>query len=100
MTSVLDLGILDQFSFVFVIILVYAILLGVLMMGKMFNPVINNIIAITAALMMLLVPGLIEVFKIVLPWSTVFILLGLVGMLLSKMFGVTDPEITETFKHF
>jgi hypothetical protein len=97
MATPFDFGLIQDFSSIFVVVLVFAMLYGALSMGKMFNASVNSIISVVIALLMLVVPNLIEVIKIAMPWFTVVVILTLMLIMVAKMFGSDDHDIKRAF---
>ncbi|MBS3158584.1 hypothetical protein J4206_04825 [Candidatus Woesearchaeota archaeon] len=97
MATAFDFILVDQISTILVLIFVFALVYGGFTYGKMFNPAINAILAIVIALLMLVMPKLIEVIKIALPWFTSVIILTLLLLLVARMFGSEDSDIKRVF---
>ncbi len=97
MATAFDFVLVDQVSNILVIIFIFALVYGGLTYGKMFNAAINAILAIMIALLMLVMPKLIEVIKIALPWFTSIIILTLLLVLVARMFGSDDSDIKRAF---
>jgi len=97
MATPFDLGLVQDFSSVFVVILVFALVYGALSMGKMFNAGLNSLVAVVIALLMLVVPNLIEVLKIALPWFTMVIILTIMLIFAAHIFGSENADIKRTF---
>ncbi|MBI2136116.1 hypothetical protein HYU06_03525 [Candidatus Woesearchaeota archaeon] len=97
MATAFDFVLVDQISTILVLIFVFALVYGGLTYGKMFNAAINGILAILIALLMLVMPKLIEVIKMALPWFTSMIILLLLLLLIARMFGSDDKDIKRVF---
>lgn len=97
MATAFDFVLVNQVSNILVVIFVFALLYGSLTYGKMFNAAINAVLAILIALLMFVMPKLIEVIKIALPWFTSIIILTLLLLLVARMFGSKDEDIKRVF---
>ena len=94
MATPIDLGLLQVFSWIFPLLLVYAIVLGILTYSKMFNAAINQIIAVCLALLVLLVPTFVELIKFIAPLVTIILVAVLLLIMLLKFLGVSDSTIS------
>ncbi|MBI5398496.1 hypothetical protein HZB03_03455 [Candidatus Woesearchaeota archaeon] len=98
MATFLEVGLLQHFSVIFPVLLVFVTVFALLQQSKMFgeNKGIHSLIAISIALLMLFSPGVVQVIGIMAPWFVlifIFILLILLGF---KFLGVSDKSIAET----
>src|SRR3989344_4042282 len=86
MATIFDIGLWDLIQPIFVFLLVFAVLFGVLTKIKFFgeNNWINSFIAIIAAFLFTLMPAGREMISFILPWFVVLVLF-LIGI--SKLYG-------------
>ena len=100
MATVLDVGLLEYFSAIFPVILVFALVYAVLFKAKVIGdkPAINAIIAIVAGLLMLLSEKAIQVLNFMIPWFAVVIFFFVLMILLFKIFGLKDESLQSAIK--
>ena len=101
MATFLDLTLMDQFSSIFVVIFVFAILYAIFEWTKFLgaeNKNIRAILAFTLAVLTLFSPEVINLFMVMGPlFVIVFIFIVFLIMLL-KMFGATDADFTKAIQ--
>ena len=101
MATFLDLTLMDQFSSIFVVIFVFAILYAIFEWTKFLgaeNKNIRAILAFTLAVLTLFSPEVINLFRVMGPlFVIVFIFIVFLIMLL-KMFGATDADFTKAIQ--
>jgi hypothetical protein len=95
MATPLDLGLIKVFSWIFPLLLVYALVLGILTYTKMFNPAVNQIISISIALLMLVVPSVLELIKFIAPMVAIVLVVVLLLVMLMKFLGVSDKTLSD-----
>lgn len=96
MATPLDGTILSQYGFIFIVILVYAVVYGILKFTKMFeSEAVNQIIAIVLALITLMVPGLLDVIKFFGPWVVIVLFVLMMALLIMKFMGASDSDIAK-----
>jgi hypothetical protein len=95
MATFLDIGLAQHFSVVFTVLLVFVLIFAVLEKTKMFGEKkgIHSLIALCIALMMLFVPGIIQVVAIMAPWFVLIFLLIIFFYMLLLAFGVSWDKI-------
>ncbi|MBI2111954.1 hypothetical protein HYT52_00260 [Candidatus Woesearchaeota archaeon] len=100
MATVLDVGLLEYFSAIFPVILVFALVYAVLFKTKVIGdkPAINAIIAIVAGLLMLLSEKAIQVLNFMIPWFAVVIFFFVLMILVFKLFGLKDDSLQSALK--
>jgi len=102
MATVLDLGLLEEFSIIFsmllVFILVYAILQYTKILGE--NKAIHAFIAILIAIIILFVPSIGELLTTIIPWYVVLFIFILMMLISYKMFGIGDEDLADTLKNY
>ncbi|MBI1968466.1 hypothetical protein HYS49_01005 [Candidatus Woesearchaeota archaeon] len=100
MATIIDLGLLQLFDFIFPVLitfaLVYALLQKTAIIGK--SPGINATISIAAGLMILLSRTLVEVINFMVPWFVVALVFFTLLLLIFQMFGVKDASFEKAVK--
>ncbi|MFH1850625.1 MAG: hypothetical protein ABH879_10700 [archaeon] len=76
MATPLDLGLLQDFSIIFSMLLVFALVYGILAVVKVFgdNKGLDALVAIVAALLILLAPNIGKVINVMVPWFVVMLI--------------------------
>lgn len=89
MATFLDIGLAEHFAIIFPILLVFVIVFALLEKSKILgeNKGLHSLIAISIAIMMVFVPGLVQVVVIMAPWFVVMFLLITFFLLLLMAFG-------------
>jgi len=97
MATPLNLGLLDNFSVIFIILLLFAILYGLLELVKIFgegkhnlNAIISLMITIIAAMS----PDLVKMLKLMLPWIAMMIVFFFFLFAIPMFMGMTKTDIT------
>lgn len=100
MATILDVGLLQSFDFIFPVLLVFAIVFAVLQKTKVIGDSIgiNSIIAITAAFMVLLSEDLVKMINFMVPWFVFAIIFFILLILIFQMFGAKEADITAVLK--
>lgn len=93
MATPLDLGLIQVFSWVFPVLLIYALIFGILSYSKMFNPLVNQLIAISLALLTLAAPNLLEIIKFIAPVITIILVVVLLLVMLFRFLGASEKDI-------
>ena len=94
MATVLDLGLLEQFSDIFAWILIFAVLYGVLQITDIFKSRgINALVAISATILLGLTSGTSDVIAGLLPW---FVITAIFMAFLLVMIGFLGINLAET----
>jgi len=100
MATVLDIGFISNFSFIFPFLLVFVVVFGFLSWRKVFddNKLAQGAIAILIALIALMSSVVIRALNKMAGWFVVYFF-GLMFIIIAfKMFGISDDEITSAFK--
>ena len=99
MASILDLGIIDQFSSLFAIIFVFLIIYAVLEVTKILgqNPGVHGLIALLIALMSATQPAALKVITNFSPFYVIFILFLVFLFLAATFAGFKPDEIMSVF---
>ena len=93
MVSLIDLGLIEQFSFIFPFLLVFAISLGVLTKIKFFEgTVINSIIAFVLAFLVLLSNTAGEIISTAAPWFVLLFIFSTFVITAFMLFGTTEKN--------
>lgn len=96
MATFLDIGLVEHFAIIFPILLVFVIVFALLEKSQILgdNKGIHSLIALSIAIMMIFVPGLIQVVMIMAPWFVVLFLLITFFLLLLMSFGTKWEAIS------
>lgn len=98
MASVLDIGILEYFTPVFVFLFVFAIVFAILektgILGK--NKGMNSLVAFAMAVLFVLTPEMINLVYIALPWFAVLLISMVLLVLIFLFLGIKSDLISET----
>ena len=101
MASVLDISILNSISVIFLFILIWVIVFGLLELVKIFGPDRKNLHAIIAfciALLSVVSPGVVSFFSFFTPWFFVWVLFIFFVLFAARMFGGAQNEISNLIK--
>jgi len=95
MASVLDIGLLDKFSFLFTMLLIVVIVYGILESIKLFGDRqgLHIMFAFLVGVLLLLVPSVNQVISIITPWFILLFIFILLLVVAYKMLGATDADI-------
>ncbi len=97
MATFLDVGIMQHFSTVFVILLIFVIMFGLLQMVKAFgdNKGLHAIIALVVALIFIVSKIATNVIQTMVPWFIVLVIFVFFVMFLLRMWGLGDSDLKE-----
>ncbi|HLC46421.1 MAG TPA: hypothetical protein VJI75_01640 [Candidatus Nanoarchaeia archaeon] len=100
MATILDAGLLQNFSIFFSFVFVIAIVYGILTFTKVFGESkgLQVLIAFIVGLMVLLVPDVNRLITTMVPWFTTFFVFILFLLIAYKIFGATDADIMGALK--
>ncbi|MBW2997513.1 hypothetical protein KY349_04200 [Candidatus Woesearchaeota archaeon] len=95
MATFLDIGLAQHFSVIFPVLLVFVIVFALLEKSKIFgeNKGLHSLIALSIAIMMLFVPGVVQVIAVMAPWFVLLFLLIIFFFLLLLSFGTKWESI-------
>lgn len=100
MATVLDISLLQNFSFIFPFIFIWALVFAVLQKtqatGKSVG--IDAIIATVVAFMSILSPEIIQMINFMIPWFAIAIIFFILLLLLFRLFGAEEKHIFEALK--
>lgn len=101
MATVLDIGILQNFSIAFSMVLIIAIVYGLLQVTKAFNggKGLHILIAFIVGLMFILVPDVTRVVSVMMPWFTLLFIFLVFLLMVYKIFGATDADISGVLRN-
>jgi hypothetical protein len=101
MATVLDLGLIKSFSFIFPWLLVFAFTYAILQKTKAIgdNIAINAIIAVVAAFTVLLSDAAVQVVNFVIPWFAIAIIFFVILLLFFMIFGHSESSIFDYIKN-
>jgi len=96
MATVLDIGILENFSIVFAMVLVIAIVYGLLQFTKAFggSKGLHILIAFIIGLLLVLTPDVTKIISTMIPWFTLLFIFIVFLLMAYKIFGATDADIS------
>lgn len=102
MASVLDVGFLQDFGFIFSFLLVFAITYSLLQYTKALgeHKSFHAIIALSLSLLVILIPKAVEVIELLAPPFVILMIIILLFILMYKMFGATDENIAEVVRKY
>ncbi|MBU0470398.1 MAG: hypothetical protein KKA62_03180 [Nanoarchaeota archaeon] len=94
MATLIDLGLLQAFDFIFPVILVWAFMFAILRKTKVLGDNLNAdvMVASAAALMVLLSRTIIDMINFMIPWFSVAIIFFVLMLLMFMLFGAKDTE--------
>lgn len=94
MATFLDIGLIQHFQVIFPVLLIFVLVFVLLGKSQMFgdNKGMHSLIALCLAIMMLFVPGVIQVFSIMAPWF-VIIIVGIFFFMLILLFVGVKPSV-------
>lgn len=95
MVTVLDVSLLQSFSVIFPVLLVFAVVFALLQKTKALGdaPAINAIIAVAASLMVLLSNTITQMINFMIPWFVIVFLFFMLLLLVFRIFGANDKDI-------
>ncbi len=95
MASVLDVGLLGKFSFIFTMLFIIVIVYGILEYTKIFGDRqgLHILVAFLVGIMLLLVPSVSDVISTITPWFILLFIFILLMVIAYKMLGATDSDI-------
>jgi len=92
MATFLDVGLIQNFSAIFPVLLVFAIMWALLQKTKVLgnSPAINALISAVTGLSLLLSKNAIDIINFMIPWITVAIIFFVLVILIFQTFGVKE----------
>jgi len=102
MATVLDIGLLQNFSIVFTFLFVFVVIYGILSYSKFLgdNKGIHAMIGVVLAFIAILSDLVVEFLSRATPWFILFMFLIVFVLMIVKTFGTTNEQISATFKRF
>ncbi|MBI5389594.1 hypothetical protein HZB01_04410 [Candidatus Woesearchaeota archaeon] len=97
MASFLDISLLQNFSVIFIFILIWAVVYGILSKIKIFgdNKVLHALIALAVGVLVLFSGFSLEMIKIMTPWFTTLFIFGFLMIVMFMMFGAKEGDFHE-----
>ncbi|MFC1722906.1 hypothetical protein ACFL0V_02105 [Nanoarchaeota archaeon] len=97
MATFLDIGLLSHVKVIFPLLLVFVIVFAVLTKSEILgdNKGLASLASLAVAMMMLFVPGVVDVFSIMAPWFVVIMLLIFMFTVVLLFLGTSPGEIAE-----
>jgi hypothetical protein len=101
MATVLDLGLLNYFSSIYSVIVVWCIIFAILMKTKIVSNAagINATIAVGIALMTLLSSTITNLINFMIPWFAVAIIFFILLILLFQLFGAKEESLAKAVEN-
>jgi len=95
MATFLDIGLAQHFHVIFTVLLVFVIIFALLEKSKIFgdNKGLHSLIALSIAMLVLFVPGIVQVIGIMAPWFVLMFLLITFFLMLLLAFGTPMDKI-------
>ena len=99
-TPMMDVSMLNYFSPIFIFILIFAFVYGALHKTKVlgYNKILSGIIGLIIGLVFVLISPLTKVVLLIAPWFSIFFIFLLFVIVVFKIFGATDDNITTVIK--
>jgi hypothetical protein len=96
MATFLDIGLVQHFSVIFPVLLVFVIVFALLQKSKLIgdNKGLHSLAALCIAVMMLFAPGVVQVINVMAPWFVLIFLLIIFFMMLLLSLGTSWESIT------
>lgn len=100
MVTILDVGLLQNFSIIFSLVFVIAIVYGIFEMGKIFGDSkgLHALIALIVGLMVIMVPNISKIIGVMIPWFILLFIFILFLIIAYKIFGATDSDVLSALK--
>lgn len=100
MVTVLDIGLVNYFSAIYPVLLVFALVFALLQKTKVIGESmgINATIAVVAAFMTLLSKTLVDIINFMVPWFVVVIIFFVLMILSFMTFGAKETDIASALK--
>jgi hypothetical protein len=95
MATILDVGVLQNFSIIFAMVLVIAIVYGLLQFTNAFHGSkgLHILIAFIVGLMLIMMPDVTKAISVMIPWFTLLFIFLVFLIMAYKIFGATDADI-------
>jgi len=95
MVSIFDAGIGEFLLPIFVFLLVYAVLYGILQKIKIFgdSKSLNGIIALSISVLMAAIPGVMQLITIIAPWFVAMVMIAFSLLLVFMFLGYSSDQI-------
>ncbi|MBI5871757.1 hypothetical protein HZB88_01585 [archaeon] len=99
MATILDIGILDYFAPVFVFLLIFVVVYGILEKISIFGKTkyVHALIAFCVAMLFLLTTELIDVIKLITPWFVIILIFIMFIIMIFLFAGVKAETLGSTF---
>lgn len=97
MATFLDIGLAQHFSVIFPVLLVFVLVFAILEKTQIFGDKkgLHSIIALCLAVMMLFIPGVVQVVSMMAPWVVVLLLFIVFLMVLFMAMGVKWDQVVK-----
>lgn len=97
MATVLDVGLLSKFSFLFSMLLIIVLVYGILEYTKIFGDRqgLHILVAFLLGVLLLLFPSVNKVISLITPWFVLLFIFLLLMVIAYKMLGATDADIKD-----
>ena len=99
-TPMMDVSMLNYFSPIFIFVLIFAFVYGALHKTRVFgsNKMLSGIIGLIIALIFVLITPLTKVVLIIAPWFSILFIFLIFVIVVFKIFGATDDNITTVIR--
>jgi hypothetical protein len=100
MVTILDVGLLQNFTIIFSLVFVIAIVYGIFQMGNIFgdNKGLHALIALLVGLMVVMVPNITKIIGVMIPWFVLLFVFILFLIIAYKIFGASDADVLSVLK--
>jgi len=100
MATVLESGLLQNFSLIFSMVLVMAIVYGLLEVTKTLgeNKALHGLIAFIIGMLLLVSPNVTKVISALVPWFTLMFVAIILILMTYKLFGATEKDFSAALK--
>ncbi|MFH1439670.1 MAG: hypothetical protein ABIG89_03830 [Candidatus Woesearchaeota archaeon] len=100
-TPIMDVSMLAHFSPIFIFILIFAFLYGAMIKTKVLgdNKIIIGIISLVVSLIFILIAPLTKIVLIIAPWFTALFIFLIFSIVVFKLFGASDDDISTVIKN-
>ena len=97
MATALDLGLFGYFGAVFPVLLVFVVTYAILTKSEFFgkNKGLHSLMAFAVAMMLLFVPGVVQVIQNMAPWFVLLFVFFILTILTFQFLGVKDADIVK-----
>ncbi len=101
MATILDLGLLESFDFIFPFIIVWAVVFALLQKTKVIgdSPAINAIIGVAVGFTLIISEAFVALVNFITPWFAVVFIFFIMTIMIFRTFGLSEGDITSAAKN-